>query len=119
MAQNNHDRKQLENIFNSVFSNNGFIILRLFRLLSALFLKHKIDRQEEQLRELQHLNKELKKNAKAVCNASQSTAKALKSRDIENIYATLEMWERTLKTVNMSIENQLEYTAVHRHLEER
>ena len=119
MTQNNHDRKQLEKIFNSVFSNNGFIILRLFRLLSALFLKYKIDRQEEQLRKLQQLNKQLKENAKAVCNASKTTAQALKNKDIENIYATLEMWERALKAVNMSIKNQLEYTAAHRHLEER
>ena len=119
VTQNNHDRERLQIILNSLLSNNDFILFRLFRLLSALFLKYKIDRQEEQLRELQHFNKELKKNAKAVCNASQTTAKALKGRDIENIYATLEMWERTLKTVNMSIENQLEYTAAHRHLEER
>lgn len=118
VTQNSHDRERLQSILDSFLSNNDFILFRLFRLLSALFLKYKIDRQEEQLRELQHLNKELKKNAKAVCNASQTTAKVLKSSDIENIYTTLEMWERTLKTVNMSIENQLEYTAAHRHWEE-
>ena len=118
VTQNNHDRERLQSILNSLLSNNDFILFRLFRLLSALFLKYKIDRQEEQLRELQHLNKELKKNAKAVCNASQTTAKALKSKDIENICAALEMWERTLKSVNMSIENQLQYTASHKHWEE-
>ena len=118
VTQNNHDRERLQSILNSLLSNNDFILFRLFRLLSALFLKYKIDRQEEQLRELQHLNKELKKNAKAVCNASQTTAKALKSKDIEDICAALEMWERTLKSVNMSIENQLQYTASHKHWEE-
>lgn len=119
VTQNNHDRERLQSTFNSVLSNNGFILFRLFRLLSALFLKYKIDRQEEQMRELQQLNKQLKENAKAVCNASKTTAQALKSKDIENIYVTLEMWGKTLKTVNMSIENQLEYTVAHRHLEER
>ena len=82
-------------------------------------MKFRIDRQEQQLRELQQLNKELKRNAKIVCDMSKNTAQALKSEDFEQIYKTFALWENTLKTVAMGIENHLENTIPDRTTIER
>ena len=109
ISQNRYDQERLNRLFNSVFADNGFILTRLFRLISALFLKFKVDREEQQLQHLQELNKQLKENAKRVCTASQTTAEALKSRDFEGIYTNLNEWENTLKTVSMTLENRLEH----------
>lgn len=119
LSQKKSDQERLRDIFNSIFDNNGFILIRLFRLISALFLKFRIDRQEQQLRELQEHNRQLKQSAKRVCDVSKSTAEALKSKDIEQIYATLNLWENTLKTVSMGIENHLENSHPERVSEER
>lgn len=119
VSQKKSDQERLRDMFNSVFADNGFILFKLFRLISALFLKFKIDRQEQEMKRLQEIHKQLKQNAKTVCNMSKTTAQALKGKEIENIYATLEMWENTLKTVNMSIENHLDYIAPERTDPER
>ena len=119
LSQKKSDQERLRDIFNSIFDNNGFILIRLFRLISALFLKFRIDRQEQQLRELQEHNRQLKQSAKRVCDVSKSTAEALKSKDIEQIYATLNLWENTLKMVSMGIENHLENSHPERVSEER
>ena len=119
VSQKKSDQERLKDLFNSVFADNGFILFRLFRLISALFLKYKIDRQEQQLKELQELHKQLKRNAKTVCDMSKNTAQALKSEDFEQIYKTLALWENTLKTVSMGIENHLAYSTPEHTGEER
>jgi len=119
VSQRKSDQERLRDIFNSIFDGNGFILFRLFRLISALLVKFRIDRQEQQLRELQELNRQLKQSAKRVCDVSKNTAEALKSKDIEQIYATLNLWENTLKTVSMGIENHLENSHPERVSEER
>ena len=50
---------------------------------------------------------------------SKTTAQALKSEDFEQIYKTLALWENTLKTVSMSIENHLEHITPERTENER
>ena len=119
VSQRKSDQERLRDIFNSIFDSNGFILFRLFRLISALLVKFRIDRQEQQLRELQQLHKQLKRNAKTVCDMSKSTAQALKSEDFEQIYKTFALWENTLKTVSMAIENHLENTMPDRTTIER
>lgn len=119
VSKKKSDQERLRELFSSIFADNGFILTRLFRLISALILKFKIDRQEQQLRELQEHNRQLKQSAKRVCDVSKSTAEALKSKDIEQIYATLNLWENTLKTVSMGIENHLENSHPERVSEER
>ena len=119
VSQKKSDQERLRDIFNSVFADNGFILFKLFRLISALFLKFKIDRQEQELKKLQEIHKQLKQNAKTVCNMSKTTAQALKSEDFEQIYKTLALWENTLKTVAMSIENHLEHITPERTENER
>ena len=119
VSQRKSDKERLRDIFNSIFDSNGFILFRLFRLISALLVKFRIDRQEQQLRELQQLHKQLKINAKTVCDMSKSTAQALKSEDFEQIYKTFAQWENTLKTVAMGIENHLENTIPNRTAIER
>ena len=119
VSQKKSDQERLKDIFNSVFADNGFILFKLFRLISALFLKFKIDRQEQELKKLQEIHKQLKVNAKTVCNMSKTTAQALKSEDFEQIYKTLALWENTLKTVAMSIENHLEHPTTERTENER
>lgn len=119
VSQKRYDQEQLKYLFNSVFADNGFILTRLFRLISALFLKFKIDREEQQLLYLQKLNKQLKEEANRVCSLSRATAEALKSKDFEKIYTTLETWETTLKTVSMTLENRLEHIAPEQTEQER
>ena len=119
VSQKKSDQERLKDIFNSVFADNGFILFKLFRLISALFLKFKINRQEQELKKLQEIHKQLKVNAKTVCNMSKTTAQALKSEDFEQIYKTLALWENTLKTVAMSIENHLEHPTTKRTESER
>lgn len=86
VSQKRYDQERLKYLFSSVFADNGFILTRLFRLISALFLKFKIDREEQQLLHLQKINKRLKDEAKAVCGISKATAEALKTEDFERIY---------------------------------
>ena len=92
VSQKKSDQERLKDIFNSVFADNGFILFKLFRLISALFLKFKIDRQEQEMKRLQEIHKQLKVNAKTVCNMSKNTAQALKSKDFEQIYKTFALW---------------------------
>lgn len=118
-SQQKSNQEQLYSLFRSIFSDNGFILTRLFRLVSALLLRFKIERQEQMLNELQDINKQLKAEAKIVCNVSKMTAQALKSKDIERVYATMEEWENALKIANMSIENRLQYARSEHSMSER
>ena len=106
-ANKNADKERLNRMLNSIIYSNDFIIIRLFCLISALFLMFKVDREEQQLQELQKINEQLKVSAKIVCNASKITAESLKSKDFEMIYTSIKTWENTLNAVNMNIENLL------------
>lgn len=108
VSQKNYDKERMIDLLNSVVSGNGFIFSRLFRLICALFLKFKVDREEQQLRQLQELNRRLKEEARLVCSASQQTAQALKSEDFTRIYETMRLWENLLSTVNLNLENMIE-----------
>lgn len=118
-ANKEADKERLNRMLNSIIYSNGFILFRLFRLISALLLKFKIEREEQQLQELQKINKQLKASAKVVCEASKITAESLKSKDFEMIYTSIKMWENTLNTVNRNVENLLNDTVFELTNEER
>ena len=106
--QKSHDQEKLRRLFSSIFNGNEFIIIRLFKLLSALALKIRIDREEQKLEELKAINKKLKSQATVICNASKETAEALHSKDYDRIYSTFGNWEQTLKSIHNDLETVFE-----------
>lgn len=102
--QKQNDQENLKRLFSSIFNGNDFIIIRLFKLLSALALKIRIDREEQKLEELKVINKKLKRQATVICNASKQTAESLYTKDYDRIYSILGNWEQLLKSINNDLE---------------
>ena len=117
--QNKIDRERLNSLFNSVINDNGFILFRLVRFFSALYLKFKIDREEYLLKELREFHMELKESARTICSMSQKTAETLKSKEFDKIYQTIADWEFNLHTINITLERQFESIAPEREEQER
>lgn len=110
-------RKQLNSILNDITCSNGLFI-NIFRLFFALFLALEVASIEREVKRLQEANTALKQQAKEVIQQSNNISAVLKSKELDDIQASMLDYEVALENAKLYIENplkirQLEHTHQH------
>lgn len=93
----NHSRKRLKNILNSITYSNDFFIIKMFKLIFALFVAIETQSLENNVQELQKRNQEIKVQAKQIIADGQIFGDKLRNKDLDMIEQSLVEYEKQLK----------------------
>ena len=96
-------RKRLNSILNDIAYGNDLFLIKLLKLVFALFIAVETASMEQKVQRLQEKNQEIKALAKQVMIASQSVSADLRSGDIERINAVLQEYEHQLEQTQKTI----------------
>ena len=96
-------RKRLNSILNDIAYGNDLFLIKLLKLVFALFVAMETASMEQKVQRLQEKNQEIKALAKQVMIASQSVCADLRSGDIERINAVLQEYEHQLEQTQKTI----------------
>lgn len=112
------NRKKLKTLLDDIAYGNDFFLIKLFKLVVALFVAMETRALDDDVKFLQQKNEELKSLAKNVISESQTVSATLRSKDIDRIASTMSGYEQKLSILLRSIEHSREniYTkAQHYH----
>ena len=90
-------RKYLTAILNDIAYSNDFFIIKLFKLVFAMFVAVESASREREVKRLQEKNQQIKALAKKIVSESQTVGEYLRSKDIENIERILSEYEQLLQ----------------------
>ena len=96
-------RKRLNSILNDIAYNNDLLMVKLIKLVFALFMAIETASIAQKVQQLQEKNQQLKALAKEVMSNSQIVSTTLRSCDIEKINTVLSEYEHQLKHVHSEI----------------
>ena len=96
-------RKRLNSILNDIAYHNDLLVVKLLKLVFALFMAIETASIEQKVQKLQEKNQQIKVLAKEVMSASQIVSTTLRSGDIEKINTVLSEYEHQLKHVHSEI----------------
>lgn len=97
------NRKRLNSILNDIAYGNDLFLIKLLKLVFALFVAMETASIEQKVQQLQEKNQQIKVLAKEVMSASQIVSTTLRSGDIEKINTVLSEYEHQLKHVHSEI----------------
>ncbi len=92
----NHSRKRLKSILNSIVYSNDFFIIKMFKLVFALFIAIETKSLEQDVQELQKKNQEIKAQAKQIIADGQNIGDKLRNNDLDMIEQSLVEYEKQL-----------------------
>ena len=92
-----NSRKYLTAILNDIAYSNDFFIIKLFKLVFAMFVAVESASREREVKRLQEKNQQIKALAKNIVSESQTVGEYLRSKDIENIERILSEYEQLLQ----------------------
>lgn len=104
------NRKKLKTLLDDIAYGNDFFLIKLFKLVAALFIAIGTKALDDDVKYLQQKNEELKSLAKNVMSESQTVSATLKSKDIDRIASAMVEYEHRLSTVLINIERAREKT---------
>ena len=90
-------RKHLNRLLNDIAYSNDFFIIKLFKLLFALFIAVNNIHYDNQVERLQEANTALKQQAKEIMQYSNDVSAALRAKEIDNIEKVLSDYEAVLE----------------------
>ena len=96
-------RNRLNSILNDIAYHNDLLVVKLLKLVFALFMAIETASMEQKVQQLQEKNQQLKALAKEVMRNSQTVSTTLRSGDIEKIDTVLNEYEHQLKHVHSEI----------------
>lgn len=96
-------RKRLNSILNDIAYHNDLLVVKLIKLVFALFMAIETASIEQKVQQLQEKNQQLKALAKEVMSNSQIVSTTLRSGDIKKINTVLSEYEHQLKHVHSEI----------------
>lgn len=103
------NRKKLKALLDDVAYGNDFFLIKLFKLVAALFVAIETMVLDDDVKLLQQKNEELKSLAKNVMSESQTVSATLKSKDIDRIVSAMSEYEQMLSAVLRDVEHSREY----------
>ena len=107
------NRKELQKQLTLLLQRNEFFLTKLFRFCAILALYLKAPYLKEQVSELEEINRDMKDTARMVLQASQSTAEALHTKNIDLIEEQLKQWETALNVAERNTRTAMEnYSAL-------
>lgn len=99
-------RKYLNAILNDIAYSNDFFIIKLFKLVFAMFVAIESATREQEVKRLQEKNQQIKALAKNIVSESQTVGEHLRNKDIENIERILSEYEHLLQDSLVVINSQ-------------
>jgi hypothetical protein len=96
-------RKQLNGILNEIAYSNDLLVIKLLKLVFAMFMAIDTALMEREVQRLQEKNRQIKLLAKQVMSASQNVSAELRSGDIEKIRAVLNEYEQQLEQTQNTV----------------
>ena len=99
----NHSRKRLKSILNNIAYSNDFFIIKMFKLVFALFIAIETKSLEQDVQELQKKNQEIKIQAKQIITDGQTIGDKLRNKDLDMIEHVLTEYENQLEKSIQSI----------------
>ena len=96
-------RKYLTAILNDIAYGNDFFIVKLFKLVFAMFVAVESATREREVKRLQEKNQQIKALAKNIVSESQTVGEHLRNKDIENIEMILREYEQLLQNSLITI----------------
>ena len=96
-------RKYLTAILNDIAYSNDFFIIKLFKLVFAMFVAVESATREREVKRLQEKNQQIKALAKNIVSESQTVGEHLRNKDIENIEMILRDYEQLLENSLITI----------------
>ena len=99
-------RKYLTAILNDIAYSNDFFIIKLFKLVFAMFVAIESATREREVQRLQEKNQQIKALAKNIISESQTVGEHLRNKDIENIERILSEYEHLLQDSLVVINSQ-------------
>ncbi|MBQ8794846.1 MAG: hypothetical protein IJZ54_00310 [Clostridia bacterium] len=93
----NHSRKRLKRILNNITYSNDFFIIKMFKLVFALFIAIETKSLEQDVQELQKKNQEIKIQAKQIITDGQTIGDKLRNKDLDMIEQSLIEYEKQLE----------------------
>lgn len=107
-----YSRKRLKSILYDIAHNNDFFIVKMFKLVVALFIAVESQSLENEVKKLQKKNQEIKLQAKQIMSDSKSVGEQLRSGDVDMIEQVLNEYENQLQK---SIEKINATSILHSH----
>ena len=101
-----NSRKYLTAILNDIAYSNDFFIIKLFKLVFAMFVAIESATREREVKQLQEKNQQIKALAKNIVSESQTVGEHLRNKDIENIERILSEYEHLLQDSLVVINSQ-------------
>jgi len=92
-----YNKKKLARTLNDIAYGTDFLIVKLIKLFTALFMVLDNVRYENQIEELQEANRKLKETAISVMQESKEASGVLRNKDVTDIEQTLIDYELTLE----------------------
>ena len=99
-------QKCLNAILNDISYSNDLIIIKMFKLVFALFVAIESATREQEVKRLQEKNQQIKALAKNIVTESQIVGEHLRNKDIGNIERILSEYERLLHNALIAIDSQ-------------
>ena len=96
-------RKYLNAILNDIAYSNDLFIIKLFKLVFAMFVAVESVTREREVKRLQEKNQQIKALAKNIVSESQTVGEHLRNKDIENIERVLNEYEQLLQNSLIAI----------------
>lgn len=93
-----YSRKRLKSILYDIAHNNDFFIVKMFKLVVALFIAVESQSLENVVKKLQKKNQEIKHQAKIIMQSSQIVGTKLRKESLDKIEHTLTEYEIQLQS---------------------
>lgn len=89
-------RKQLNGILNEIGYGNDLFVIKLLKLVFAMFMAIDIALMEREVQRLQEKNQQIKTEAKRIMGESQTVSDVLREKEVERVEAVLTAYEDNL-----------------------
>lgn len=96
-------RKYLTAILNDIAYSNDLFVIKLFKLVFAMFVAVESASREREVKRLQEKNQQIKALTKNIVSESQTVGEHLRSKDIDNIERILSEYEQLLQNSLITI----------------
>lgn len=98
------NRKKLKELLSDVAYGNDFFLVKLFKLVAALFVAMETKALDNEVKLLQEKNDALKNIAKNVMSESQTVSATLRGKDIDEIASSMLKYEQMLSSILKTID---------------
>lgn len=97
--------KRLEDLIFDITEGSDFFIIKLFKLVAALFVAIDNIQYEKEVERLQEANRVLKQQAKEIMSQSSDVSAVLRSKELDDIERALSNYEVALEKAKMFVDD--------------